>query len=126
MLSRFSRVLLLVALWTEAHRLLCLWDSPGQNTGVGGYTLLQGIFPTQGANPHLFHLLHWQVVFFVFLFCFVLFFTTSTTWIQMVKRLPTMWEDLGSVPGLGRSPGEGNGNPLQYSCLENPTDGGTW
>ena len=29
-------------------------------------------------------------------------------------------EDLGSIPGLGRSPGEGNGNPLQYSCLENP------
>ena len=34
--------------------------------------------------------------------------------------------DLGSVPGLGRSPGEGNGNPLQYFCLENPMDGGTW
>ena len=34
--------------------------------------------------------------------------------------------DLGLIPGLGRSPGEGNGNPLQYSCLENPTDGGTW
>ena len=33
---------------------------------------------------------------------------------------------LGSVPGLGRSPGEGNGDPLQYSCLENPMDGGTW
>ena len=31
--------------------------------------------------------------------------------------------DLGSMPGLGRSPGEGSGNPLQYSCLENPTDG---
>ena len=31
--------------------------------------------------------------------------------------------DLGSIPGLGRSPGEGNGNPLQYSCLENPMDG---
>ena len=30
----------------------------------------------------------------------------------------------GSIPGLGRSPGEGNGNPLQYSCLENPMDGG--
>ena len=29
----------------------------------------------------------------------------------------------GSIPGLGRSPGEGNGNPLQYSCLENPMDG---
>ena len=34
--------------------------------------------------------------------------------------------DLGSIPGLGRSPGEGNGNPLQYSCLENPKDGGAW
>ena len=32
--------------------------------------------------------------------------------------------DLGSIPGLGRSPGEGNGNPLQYSCLENPMDQG--
>ena len=35
-------------------------------------------------------------------------------------------EDLSSVPGLGRSPGEGNGNPLQYSCLENPRGRGTW
>ena len=34
--------------------------------------------------------------------------------------------DLGSIPELGRSPGEGNGNPLQYSCLENPMDGGAW
>ena len=34
--------------------------------------------------------------------------------------------DLGSIPGLGRFPGEGNGNPLQYSCLENPMDGGAW
>ena len=34
--------------------------------------------------------------------------------------------DLGSIPGSGRSPGEGNANPLQYSCLENPMDGGAW
>ena len=34
--------------------------------------------------------------------------------------------DLGSIPGSGRSPGEGNSNPLQYSCLENPTQGGAW
>ena len=34
--------------------------------------------------------------------------------------------DLGSIPRSGRSPGEGNGNPLQYSCLENPTDRGAW
>ena len=32
----------------------------------------------------------------------------------------------GSIPGSRRSPGEGNGNPLQYSCLENPIDGGAW
>ena len=35
-------------------------------------------------------------------------------------------EDLGLIPGLGRSPGEGNGTPLQYSCLKNPMDGGAW
>ena len=34
--------------------------------------------------------------------------------------------DLGSIPGSGRSPGEGNGNPIQYSCLENPMDGEAW
>ena len=43
---------------------------------------------------------------------------------QMVKRLPTKWETW--VRSLGWLPGEGNGNPLQYSCLENPMDGGTW
>ena len=35
-------------------------------------------------------------------------------------------EDPGSIPGLGRSPGEGNGYPLQYSCLENPMERGAW
>jgi len=46
---------------------------------------------------------------------------------QMVKSLPTMKETQpDSIPGLGRSSGEGNGNPLQYSCLQNPMDRGTW
>ena len=40
--------------------LLCPQDSPGKNTGVGGHFLLQGIFPTEGLNPCLFHLLQWQ------------------------------------------------------------------
>jgi len=43
----------------------------------------------------------------------------------MVKNLPAM-QDLGSVPGLGRFPEEGHGNPLQYSCLENSMDRGAW
>ena len=45
---------------------------------------------------------------------------------QRLKRPARNAGDLGSIPGLGRSPGEGNDNPLQYSCLENPMDGGTW
>ena len=44
----------------------------------------------------------------------------------MVKRLPIMQVDPDSIPGSGRSPGEGNGSPLQYSCLENPMDRGAW
>ena len=47
----------------------------------------------------------------------------------MVKNLPANAgdiRDMDSVPGSGRSPGGGCGNPLQYSCLENPTDGGAW
>ena len=42
---------------------------------------------------------------------------------SVVKNSPTNEGDLGSVPEWGRSPGEGNGNPLQYSCLENPIAG---
>ena len=44
----------------------------------------------------------------------------------MVENLPADAEDMSSIPGSGRSPGEGNGNPLQYSCLENPMDRGAW
>ena len=42
----------------------------------------------------------------------------------MVKNLPANAGDMGSIPGSGRSPRVGNGNPLQYSCLENSTDRG--
>ena len=42
------------------------------------------------------------------------------------KNPPANAGDMGSIPGPGRSPGEGNGNPLQYSCQENPTDKGAW
>ncbi|CAN0510176.1 unnamed protein product, partial [Rangifer tarandus platyrhynchus] len=43
---------------------------------------------------------------------------------SVVKNLPVNAGDTGLIPGSGRSPGEGNGNPLQYSCLENPRDRG--
>ena len=57
MLSRFSHVQLCDTLWTVATRLPCPWDSPGKNPEVGCHFLLQGIFLTQGPNPHL---LNWQ------------------------------------------------------------------
>jgi len=44
----------------------------------------------------------------------------------VVKNPPANAGDMDPVPGLGRSPGEGNGNPVQYSCLENSMDRGAW
>jgi len=86
------------------------------NTGVGCHALFQGIFLTQGSNLHLLWLLHmlWPL--------YLLDFPGSSD----SKVSAYNVGDLGSVPVLGRSPGEGNGNPLQYSSLENPMDGGAW
>ena len=45
---------------------------------------------------------------------------------SMVKNPPANAGDMRSIPGSGRSPGEGNGNPLEYPCLGNPMDRGAW
>ena len=71
MLSHLRHSQFFATLWTILPaRLLCPWDSPGKNTGVGCFALLQGIFPMQGLNPHLSAspALAGR------------FFTTSTTW----------------------------------------------
>ena len=47
-------------------------------------------------------------------------------YVTMVENLPAYAGDAGSISGLGRSPGEGNGNPPQYSCLGNPMERGAW
>ena len=91
-------------------RLLCPWDSPGKNTGVGCHALLLGIFPTLGWNLYLLCLLHVQVGSL-----------PSTTW-----NSHTSGRDVGSISQSGRSPRVGNGNRLQYSCLENFMDRGAW
>ena len=57
MLSRFSRDRPFATQWTVPARLLCPWDSPCKNAGVGCHALLQGIFPTPGWNQRLMHLL---------------------------------------------------------------------
>ena len=60
-LSCFRCVQRFATPWTTAPtRLLCPWDFPGKNAGVCCHFLLQGIFPTQGSNPGLLSLLHWQ------------------------------------------------------------------
>ena len=61
--------------------------------------------------------------FFRFYSCFIIWGASLVA--QLVETLPAMWETQ-LVPGLGRSPGEGNVNPLQYSCLENFMDRGAW
>ena len=60
--SVISDSLQLYGLWPI--RLLCPWDSPGKNTGLGCHALLQGIFPTQKSSPCLLHLLHYKGIFF--------------------------------------------------------------
>ena len=62
------------------------------------------------------------------IFYWLLFLDRDTHGASQVAlwNLPADAGDMDSIPGLGRSPGEGNGNPLQNSCLENPMDGGAW
>ena len=95
-------------------RLLCIRDSPGKNTRVGSHATLQGIFLTQGSNRHTLVLLYWQVGS-----------------LPLAPPGKCMYGgdnagDTGSIPGLGRFSGEGNGNPLQYSSLGNPMNRGAW
>ena len=132
MLSRSVMPNSLQPLGLKPTRLLCPWDFPGKNTGLGCHDLLQGIFLTQRSNPLLLHcrqiLYHWA---------------TRNTQNKQTKKLNKIcvWggnsskestcqckrhKRGGSIPGSGRSPGEGSGSPLQYSCLGNPMDRGVW
>jgi len=78
--------------------------------------------------------LHYSVVVFIIKFIIEIYiFICFHVWVSkvalVVKNLPTIAEDLrdiGSIPGSGISLREGNGNPLQYSCLENPMHRGAW
>ena len=115
----------------------------------GCHALLQGIFPTQGSNPDLRHcrwilyhlsyqgsprMLEWVAYPFsrgtsqprnwTRVCCIADGFFTS--WSFSDKESDCNAGDLGSIPEWGRSPGGGNGNPLQYSFLENSMDRGAW
>ena len=69
--------------------------------------------------------------YLIVIFCHMLIIGLSNIWISfpgesMVKNPPANSGEAGSIPGSGRPPGEGNGNPLQYSCLKNSMDRGVW
>ena len=60
----------------------------------------------------------------MFLICTIVNIDRAPLAAPAVKNPPAVQETVGSIPGSGRSPGEGNGNTFQYSCLENPMDRG--
>jgi len=91
---------------------------------VGCHFLLQGIFPTQGSNPGLLYCT--QILYRLSYKGSPYSFPGGFPGGSEVTASACNVGDLGSVLGSGRSPGEGNGNPLQYSCLENPMDRGAW
>ena len=114
-------------LWST--RFLCPWSSPGKSTGMGHPFLLQGIFLTQGSKPGLPHCgqipchlsqqgSHSTYHIFVF--------TSGIPSGSEGEASARSVGDQSSIPGSGRSPGEGSDNPFQHSCLENSMDGGAW
>ena len=156
-------------------RLLCPWNFPGKNTGVGCHFLCLGIFPVQGSNLHL---LHWQADsltpchlgssnIYIITYTYNLYIHTHVIFTPFQDQKYSLkgylhfthgeiitppdshnflitQVFLTSNPKLSPppdtvsafslhiathqilDPGEGNGTPLQYSCLENPMDGGAW
>ena len=126
----FSHVQLSVKLWTVAHRAPLSMGFSRQEYWSGLYALLQGIFPTQVSNLHIFCLLHCQVCSLpvapprkphtYMCVCAYTQYVNPSPGGSDGKESSCNAEDLGLIPGLGRSPGVGHGNPLQYSCLENP------
>ena len=81
---------------------------------------------TQQLNNNKVFIYLKNVILLILLFFLelVIFILRASLVAQTVKASACNAGDLGSIPGSGRSPGEGNGNPFQHSCLENPTDGG--
>ena len=112
MLSHFSHVWLSETLWTVASQAPLSMDSPDRNTGVGFHAVLQGIFSQPRDRTCV-----------SYVSCLVRQVLYHQHHVGSVKNLPANAGDVGSIPGSGRSPGERNGNSLQYSCLGNKSHG---
>ena len=137
--EKWRRSVVSDSLWTcglQPTRLLCPWDSPGKSTRMGCH-LLQRIFLTQGLNlglPNcrqmLYHLSYQGCPSNFINSCQLIqnicFFLGSFSVGSEGKESACDAGDLDLIPGSGKSPGEGNGYPHQYSCLENSMDRGAW
>ena len=105
-LSHFVCVWLFAILWTMVLQVPMSMDSPGKNPGVGCHFLLQGIFPTQGLNPGLLHLLHWQVSSLPLVspekpVTLLVFFFFSLLLFSVTQSCPTFCNPMdGSFPGF--------------------------
>ena len=94
---------------------LLVWASPSTTFNLVQLLTMFWLWP--GPSPHQAH------------FTPALYIREGSQVVLVVKNLPANAgdaRDLGLIPGSGKSPGEGNGNPFQYSCLENPMDRGAW
>ena len=107
----------------QPTRPLSPWDYPGKKTGVRCHPLLQGIFPSQELNSAL---LHRRRILYPWATREDLVLNLGFPGGSDDKASSCNAGDQGSIPGLGRSPGKGSGDPLQHSCLENLMDRGAW
>ena len=111
------------------HPMGCPWNSPGQNTGVGSFSLFQGIFPMQGSNPGLPHC---RRILYQLSHKersprggFILTILGASWVVLVVKGPPANAGDarhMCLIAGSGRYPGGQDGNPLHNSGLENSMD----
>ena len=133
MLSRFSRVWLFVTPQTVAHQASLSMGFSRQEHWSGLPCPPPGDLPDPGIEPSLLCRLHWQAVSLPLappgepklsntLSLHIMAFPHSS----VGKASASNVGNQGSIPGSGSSPGEANGSPLQYSCLENPMDKGSW
>ena len=90
------------------------------------FAVILGVWPSPFASMHLSRCCPYTTTWRVMPSCVLFQPFLKLKYCSVVKNLPASARHVGSIPGSGRSPGVGNGNPLQDSCLENPMDRGAW
>ena len=104
-------------------RWMCVWVSSGSWWWIGKPVAIHGVTKSQT------RLCDWNELNWIYSHYYIVLTSGASQWALVVKNLPTsvgVIREAGLIPGLGRFPGGAHGNPLQYSCLENPTDRGVW